>query len=67
MFSLRFDLNTRNENLYLGGEGEGVFKLSLKYYSLLILRLCIDFQLHVNTGTSKKVCGGGGGGGWWVS
>jgi hypothetical protein len=33
---------------------------SLKYFSLLISRLCIDFELHMNPGTSKKVCGGGG-------
>ena len=42
-----------------GGGG----RLSLKYFYLLKLRLCIDFKLNVNPGTSKKVCGGGGGGG----
>ena len=38
------------------------FIFLLKYFSLPILRLWIDFELHVNAGTWKKVCGGG----WWV-
>ena len=46
--------NTRKESFDL----EGGFRFSLKYFSLLILRLCIDFKLLVNPGTIKKVCGG---------
>ena len=36
---------------------------SLLYFSLVLLRLCINFQLHMNPGTSEKfvVVGGGGG------
>ena len=59
VFGLRFDFNTRNKSFDLGGGGE--FGFSLKYFSLLILRLCIAFQLHVNLGSSNKICGGGGG------
>ena len=35
----------------------------MKCFSLVILRLCNDFQLSTNPGTGKKVCGGGW---WWV-
>ena len=46
---------------FLGGT------FSLKYFSFVILRLCIDVQLPINPGISKTVCGGGvGGGGGWV-
>ena len=30
----------------------------MKSLSLVILRLCIGFQFHMNPGTSKRVCGG---------
>ena len=61
VFSLRFDFNTMDESfsvffcVFLGGV---IF--SLKSLSLVILRLCIDFQFHMNPGTSKKVFW------WWV-
>ena len=29
---------------------------SLQYYSLLIIRLCTDFQLDANPETGRKVC-----------
>ena len=45
------------------GGVEPFFKF--KYFSLLILGLYTDFELHVYTGTARKVCGGGGVGGWW--
>jgi hypothetical protein len=36
------------------------FSLSLQYYSLLIKRVCIDFQMDAYTETGRKVCW------WWV-
>ena len=53
MLGMSFDLGMR--------VGRVIFLL--KYFSLPILRLWIDFELHVNAGTWKKVCGGGW---WWV-
>ena len=37
------------------------FKTRNKIAGLLILRLYTEFELHVNPGTGRKVCGGGGG------
>ena len=39
-----------------------LFDFSLRYFSLIILRLFIVFQLHINPGTSRVVCVGGCGG-----
>ena len=41
----------------------GLSFFEFKYFSLLILGLYTDFELHVYTGTARKVCSGGG---WWV-
>ena len=47
VFGLYFDFKTRNEiNAYY-------------YFSLPILWLYSDFELHVYTETGRKVCGGG--------
>ena len=59
MFSLSFDLNTRNDKVvFFWCVGVGG-RFPLQYFSLVILRLCNDFQFHMNPGSSKKVCGGG--------
>jgi hypothetical protein len=56
VFGLRFDFNTKSESigLLVGGLGIwGGLRFSLKYFSLLILRLSIDYQLLINHGTIK--------------
>ena len=46
------------------GWGVGGVIFSLQYFSLQILRLYTDFELHVYPGIGRKVFGGGGW--WWV-
>ena len=54
-----FDFKTLNSISGLGwGVGGVIF--SLYYFSLQILRLYTDFELHVYPSTGRKVCGGGG-------
>ena len=39
-----------------------LFLLALQYFSLVILKLCFDFQVHLYHGTGRTV---GGGAVWW--
>ena len=70
MFGLSLDFKTMNKGFHSVSSRFFVFlgwggSFSLWYFSLLMLWLCITFQLHMNPGTGKKVCGGGGGWWWW--
>ena len=59
--SLNFYFKTKNKMVVVCLRVGGWRIFSLQNYSLLIKRLCTDFQLKL-----VEKCGGGGGWWWWL-